>query len=123
VAIRPLDLEGMQRQLGDDEELIMEVIGLFLDDYPRRLKDLEAALAGRSAAEVRVVAHTIKGGASTLCALPTVTAARELEAAAADADFEAIARHAQRVVIEIERLGDALRTLRVQRLREGTTQR
>jgi len=77
---QPLDVAAMRQQLGDDEELFADLIELFLADYPGRLQALETALAASDFAGVRSVAHTIKGGASNLCASRVVQAARTLEA-------------------------------------------
>ena len=119
-ALQPLDVAEMRRQLGDDSELISELIVLFLDDYPGRLESLTAALGARSAEDVRSVAHTIKGGASNLCARGVTDAARQLEAACACEDFAAIRDHAGRLAAEVERLAGALRGFQVEQPGEAT---
>jgi len=101
----------MRTQLGDDEELIEDVIALYLDDYPHRLRALKAALGRRDLADVRAIAHTIKGGAGSLCATGVVLAARQLELSAAGSDLDAIALDVARLEAALEELAAALRLL------------
>jgi HPt (histidine-containing phosphotransfer) domain-containing protein len=53
-ALRDLSPEG-------GEDFLRELITIFLDDTPRQLAELEAALARQDAAGVMRAAHTIKG--------------------------------------------------------------
>ena len=104
-ALQPLDLAEMRRQLGEDEALVADLMALFLDDYPGRLESLAATLDARDADRVRSVAHTIKGGASNLCARGVTDAAGALEAVCAREDFAVIRDHADHLAAEVERLG------------------
>ena len=119
-ALQPLDLAEMRRQLGDDEELVSELIALFLGDYHGRLESLTAALDARDTDCVRSVAHTIKGGASNLCARGVTEAARGLETACASEDFAVIRDHADRLAAEVERLAGALRGFQTERPGDAT---
>ena len=68
--------------LGDDESLLVEVIGLFLDDWPRLLAELDDSMARPDYATLSRLAHTVAGVASNF-AIPIVTrAAKTLEALA-----------------------------------------
>jgi len=68
--------------LGDDESLLAEVIGLFLDDCPRLLAELDDSVARLDYATLARLAHTVAGVASNF-AIPIVTrAAKTLEALA-----------------------------------------
>lgn len=49
-----------------DRKLAAQVIAIFLDDTPKQLRDLEAAVAAGGAAECERIAHSIKGSAATL---------------------------------------------------------
>ena len=119
-ALQPLDLAEMRRQLGEDEELVSDLMALFLSDYLGRLESLTAALDARDADGVRSVAHTIKGGASNLCARGVTDAARALEVVCAHEDFAAIREHADRLAAEVERLAGALRGFQRERPDDAT---
>lgn len=51
---------------GGDAELAGQVVGVFLSDTPKQLKNLEVALAGADAKTAERVAHSIKGAAATV---------------------------------------------------------
>jgi HPt (histidine-containing phosphotransfer) domain-containing protein len=105
----PLDVTAMRRQLGDDDELISEVIALFLSDYRVRLQTLKAAFDARDAGGLRTAAHTLKGSASTFCASRVVSTAAELETASQVEDFAVISGYVDDLTAEVEQLADALR--------------
>ncbi len=57
--------------LGDDETLLVEVIQMFLDDYPRLINEIEAALARDDRSNLARLIHTVRGVASNF-AIPVV---------------------------------------------------
>ena len=59
----PTIVDDMRRRLGSDDELIGEVITLFVGDCPARLAELRSAVARRDSAAIRSAAHTLKGAA------------------------------------------------------------
>ena len=106
-----LDVGEMRQRLGDDEELIADIIRLFLADYPLRLEAIESAIEARDPDRIRREAHTLKGGASNLSAFGVVEAARALEMLDSSADSVAVDAHVARLVAEVEHLATALREL------------
>ncbi len=93
-----------------------DLVSLFLDDYPRRIDALNSALAARQIDGVRAVAHTIRGGASNLCALRVVEAARALEVASDGGDFDVVRSYVDRLVAELGLLSAALRDFEMAQL-------
>jgi HPt (histidine-containing phosphotransfer) domain-containing protein len=114
-----LDFAAMRRQLGDDDELISDVMTLFLSDYPIRLQALKAALRARDARGVRTAAHTIKGSASNFCASRVVHTAAELEAASECEDFAVIRGYVDCLTADVEQLADALRMCQAEKRDDG----
>jgi two-component system, sensor histidine kinase and response regulator len=53
---------------GEDEDLLRELVGLFLEDSPPLLNDLRAGVAGHDAAMVERAAHTLKGSVGNFAA-------------------------------------------------------
>lgn len=64
---------------GEDEDLMRELIGLFLEDTPALLNALRAGVAGQDAAKVERAAHTLKGTVGNFGAEGTAELARRLE--------------------------------------------
>jgi HPt (histidine-containing phosphotransfer) domain-containing protein len=62
-----------------DEEIFGELCDIFLDDAPKRLAAIRAALEARDARGVRAAAHAFKGAAGVFDATGIVDAARRLE--------------------------------------------
>jgi PAS domain S-box-containing protein len=66
-------------RVGGDFELLREVVGLFLDDYPRALEKIRTAVAANDASGVEHNAHSLKGSVSTFGAKDVFEAALALE--------------------------------------------
>jgi two-component system, sensor histidine kinase and response regulator len=66
-------------RVGGDFELLREVVGLFLEDYPRALEKIRNALAANDASGVEHNAHSLKGSVSTFGAKEVFEAALALE--------------------------------------------
>ncbi len=101
---QPVDVPGALAQLGDDRELFSEALGVFLENVPRTLDDLQSAISHANAEQLEFVAHGLKGAASNLCAEPTRYVAQQLEhlgrqgkLQGADSIFEELQRHIDRL--------------------------
>lgn len=78
-----LDLTTLQNLVDLDDGshgLVAEMIGIFRDDTPRRLRDILAAAEKGDAEELSRAAHALKGGAGALGAKALRLLAAELEA-------------------------------------------
>ena len=74
-------------RVGGDEELMREVVGLFLEDAPRLLAELRRALSDGDAPAVYRTAHTLKGSAGNFGAQPLIDIAQRLEARSREGDM------------------------------------
>jgi len=106
-----LDVGEMRERLGDDDELVADVIRLYLDDYPTRIAAMRAAIDARDTVRLRAEAHALKGGASALSAQRVAEAARALEAVGAAGDLALAGQHFAVLVAESEQLAVVLRGL------------
>ncbi len=75
----PASVEEFDRQaalvtVGGDKALLGEVVGLFLDDCPRLLAEIEGAIDRSDTSTVKRLAHTVRGVAGNF-GLPAVTRA------------------------------------------------
>src|SRR5712692_6510593 len=66
-------------RMGGDDELLREIAGLFLEEYPELLARLAAAVSDHDAQTVERAAHSIKGSVANFGAQSAFQAALELE--------------------------------------------
>ena len=85
---RPVDLSVALRWLGGDRHLLSELVGIFVEDGPKRLHAIRVALTASDVRQVEQVAHSLKGSASILGATQLQGAALALEDAAHDGHTE-----------------------------------
>ena len=75
----PVDLNAVLGRLNGDRELLAELAGLYLEDEPTLVAELEAADGGGDAEAIRRAAHAIKGCVANFAAAPDQAAALALE--------------------------------------------
>jgi histidine phosphotransfer protein HptB len=88
----PLDaaaIEGL-RALSPDAAFLRELIDIFLQDTPERLKELDAALATGDATTATRAAHSIKGSSSNFGALRLSHLAHQIELLGKAANLAAV---------------------------------
>ena len=88
---------------GDNDEFLREIIGIFLEDTPQRLDELEQSRGTGDVTRFARAAHSIKGSSSNLGAVA-------LRAARSDG-LNGIAVHTAAVRTEFERAQAALKAL------------
>ncbi len=77
-----IEVKKFEEQVGEDPELKVEIIDLFLEERRRQEPEMQAALEMREFERVSRLAHTIKGSLSSLYATRARYHAQELELAA-----------------------------------------
>jgi two-component system, sensor histidine kinase and response regulator len=103
------DRGELLQRLSGDEDLLADVVKMFVEDCPRRIEAIKAGVARGDAAQIRSEAHALKGAAGNLSAGGVSAAARAVEAAAAEGRLEAIGESCQRLIAEADRLLALLR--------------
>ena len=103
------DRDDLLKRLDGDEELFVAVIQLFLQDCPEQLDAIKAALDARSAEDVRISAHALKGAAATLSAYRLAKAAETMERFGAERQLDAAAAEWTRVSAEASLVTELLR--------------
>jgi PAS domain S-box-containing protein len=78
-AVPGVDRQAALAKLGGDEALFEEIVGLFLQEYPRRLEGIRDAVARGDARALNREAHALKGSAGYLGATELCAAAQRLE--------------------------------------------
>ncbi|WP_149108331.1 response regulator [Limnoglobus roseus] len=78
------DTVGALERTGGDKDLLKELAGLFLDEVPTLMGQINEGIANRDGPGLRMAAHTLKGSAGTFAAAETCDAAWRLEQAGRD---------------------------------------
>ena len=81
------DKEALLQNLGDDEDLIKEILCIFLKDAPRQIHSIEKAIAAGDINLVHRQAHTLKGASGNVCAEVLHAMSLELETAGEKGDL------------------------------------
>jgi CheY-like chemotaxis protein/HPt (histidine-containing phosphotransfer) domain-containing protein len=105
----PFDRPALLERLSGDEQLLADVVQLFLEDCPQRVAAIKVAIEAGSADGVRAEAHGLKGAAGNLSAEPVVRAARALEELGTGGRLDGADQAWQKLSAETDRLLDALR--------------
>jgi HPt (histidine-containing phosphotransfer) domain-containing protein len=95
-------------QLSETPDPFVEIADLFLEDTTQRISQLEEALRRPDSDEIRIVAHTIKGGADNLGARRLASLCRELEQCARTGDLKQAADLLVQVKDSFSRVAQAL---------------
>src|SRR5262249_20420827 len=103
-AAAPAPADGVDRarvlaRIGNDPELLRDVIDVFLRESPGLLSAVRTAIAAADAAALHRAAHTVKGAILVFGADTAVAAAQRLEAMGRQADLA----HAAEAYADLER--------------------
>ena len=95
-------------QSGGNDELLRELITIFMEESGQLMAALRQAIAQQHAGEVRRLAHTIKGSANHFAARATVAAALQLERMGRDGELAGAEEACGRLEQELAQLQQAL---------------
>ena len=88
----PVNLEQVLESLGGDENLMREVLGIFLEQTPKHLASLRQALVTKDATTIERTAHSMKGELGYLGIAEVSQKARQLEEMGRKGDVEGAQR-------------------------------
>jgi HPt (histidine-containing phosphotransfer) domain-containing protein len=100
---------------GDNDEFLREIAGIFLDDTPHRIAELDQSLAAGDVPAFARAAHSIKGSSSNLGAIALRAAAESLEQTARGAGLAGAAPGVVTVKSEFARARTELTSLLARR--------
>ncbi len=85
-------IEGLRELGGDDDPgLLMELVEMFLDDAPNRLKEMEQSMAVGDLDTMRRAAHTLKSSAANMGSVLLSQICSKMEDAARSEDSDTYA--------------------------------
>jgi two-component system, sensor histidine kinase and response regulator len=106
-----LDEHALLGLVGSDTDLLTELAALFLEDGPRRLLEIRAALDAGDDRSLLRAAHQLKGSAGSVCGKRTHAVALRMEELGEKADLPEARRIYPRLERELDRLQEALARL------------
>jgi PAS domain S-box-containing protein len=99
-AAPPVDIEQLRDVSGDDEELMQELIELYLGQMSENIEKLKSAVRAENPVELKLVAHKSIGSSATCGMAAIVPALRDLERA--DYDTESL-NDAKPLIVRVEK--------------------
>ncbi len=78
---RVLNLDVMMDNVGGDQQLMADVVSMMLEETPRLMSQIDAAVAQLDANAMQRAAHSLKGSVAIFGARDAITAAERLESA------------------------------------------
>jgi CheY-like chemotaxis protein/nitrogen-specific signal transduction histidine kinase/HPt (histidine-containing phosphotransfer) domain-containing protein len=105
----PIDRGSLMERLGGDEQLLADVVRLFLDDCPVRLAAIKGAVDRRDADGIRTTAHALRGAAANLSARSLVESAAILERIGAEGHLDPAEAAWRRLSMDATSVMDMLR--------------
>ena len=100
------------RELGGEEDpgLFVELVNLFLEDTPERMRELSAALEKQDPRAIEHAAHALKSSAANLGALGLSDLFRAIESAGREKDLGRAATLVAKALPEFGKVEAALRS-------------
>jgi CheY-like chemotaxis protein/HPt (histidine-containing phosphotransfer) domain-containing protein len=96
--------ETAKASVQGDEALLLEIIGIFLDEGPAMLAAIRSSLDAGDLPRLRICAHTLKGAVVHFGATAAVSAAARVEDAAREADPATAALACRELEVELEQV-------------------
>lgn len=101
-------LDALDEVTGGDSEFLAELVYTFLEDAPVLLSDLQQAIEGGDASEVRRLAHSLKGNGRDFGAKVFAGLCEKLEKRAANDDLDSAEDMFYEIEAEFPRVQHAL---------------
>jgi HPt (histidine-containing phosphotransfer) domain-containing protein len=97
-----IDFPELLARVDNDRELLLDLMSIFKEDFPRHVRELADVVAARDLKKMTVVSHTLKGMLANLAVTRATSAAAKLEQlgreGAAESDIAEAHRAFQREV-------------------------
>jgi HPt (histidine-containing phosphotransfer) domain-containing protein len=109
---RTIDEAAVLAGVGEDRQLLREVVRLFLADYPQRLVEIKDAIRRCDAGGLWRAAHTLKGSVGNFAATKAFAAAQRVESIGENGELgDAASEACATLESELALLGEQLRKL------------
>jgi HPt (histidine-containing phosphotransfer) domain-containing protein len=112
---RILDGVAVLARVGNDRELLKELVDLFLEECPGLVDRIRAGIVQQDASKLKSAAHTLKGAVSNFSTWPAFELALRLETMGQRGDFS----HALEALAALEEALASLRSALLQLVSAG----
>ncbi len=109
-----IDLKEVLERVQQDKELLLELLGIFLEDCPIKIAAIKEALPKKDFKQLHELAHSMKGASGNLSAKSISAHFLQIEQTAKNNDVSGIAE----CVVHIEKELQELRTY-LEKLKKG----
>jgi PAS domain S-box-containing protein len=75
-----VDWNFFNERFGDDQELVKELVAIYLEESPKQMQQVRQAVADKNMADLSLYAHSLKGASANMGAMEVRYAAADLEA-------------------------------------------
>jgi CheY-like chemotaxis protein len=75
-----VDWEFFNERFGDDEELVAELVEIYLEESPKQMQQVRDAITSGNMANLSLYAHSLKGASANMGAMEVRYVAADLEA-------------------------------------------
>lgn len=96
------------RELGDGDDLLIEIIGLFNGETPKRLDAMASAVASDNCEELARIAHSLKSSAANIGAVKLHAVCIEIESTSRGGGMDGMAKAVATARVEYRSAADAL---------------
>jgi HPt (histidine-containing phosphotransfer) domain-containing protein len=110
-----LDLQALSESVAGNHELLNEILGIFLEDYPTLLSQITDAVRRKSPDDLRIAAHSLKGMVAGLGASFAYEAALRMETMGRNLDMSYSEEALVSLDRELKRVEEMLRLQRTLR--------
>jgi len=100
----PIDISAALQNVEGDQDLLVDLLEAFRQDYPKQLEELQDAIGAGDAERIAQVAHSLKGAVGYFGAQTVNALAYRLETMGHQADLEGALAILQQLERELERL-------------------
>lgn len=107
----PLNYDAALQGVEGDHELLAELGGLFLEDFPKQMRALWQAIELRDGKSIERIAHSLKGAIGSFAAQPAYEAALRLEGLGRQNEFARARQGCLDLENEVAKLTVALSSL------------
>jgi two-component system, sensor histidine kinase and response regulator len=107
-----IDQQAIQELRDEGENLLSDLVEMFIREIPAQMATLEAALAKGDAGAIRLTAHTLKGTAANFCASRMQALARAIEERGRNGSLDGATAIFVELHAECTRVRDALKAVR-----------
>ena len=107
-----VDYKEVMERVENDRDLLIELLGIFLEHYPLKMRAIRQALEKKEVAPIKDIAHSLKGAAGNISAKKIYAAFVNIEQMAKNNDLGLIAQSLPELDRQVVRLKEYLQKLK-----------